>query len=298
MCKEIKKKPNEGWRILPGFLVKSMDNRITPKIKVLGCGDSGCGFAESIVARGIPDDILVYAVHTNEEALLNSPIPRKIWIDLEPDEEQVEGMKKLFAKTDIAFILSSKDSNALADFVADSALTEEKISLSISLIGRLPKPEEMEYPFKKKRNAIRFFVSSGNDKEMNFIKGSANIIGNFYTMTSLPAKVWLDLDDIKRFFSYRKFAMAFFGSADGETKGRAMRAVEDVMDSSPFIPTACNIAMSTLVWCEGDEMSDIDEIEDLVSEISERVNPNSAFMWGFRVDPKIEGINLMMIILW
>ena len=278
--------------------MKSIDNRITPKIKVFGCGDSGCRFAESIGAQNIPADILFYAVHTNEVALLKSSISRKIWVDLEPGEEQVKGMEKLFAKTDIAFILSSKDSNALADLVADSALTEEKISLSISLIGRLPKPEEMEYPFKKKRNAIRFFVSSGNDKEMNFIKGSANIIGNFYTMTSLPAKVWLDLDDIKRFFSYRKFAMAFFGSADGETKGRAMRAVEDVMGSSPFIPTACDIAMSTLVWCKGDDMSDINEIEDLVSEISERVNPNSAFMWGYRGIPEMGGIDVMVVVAW
>ena len=123
--------------------MKSIDNRITPKIKVFGCGDSGCRFAESIGAQNIPADILFYAMHTNEGALLNSPIPRKIWIDLEPGEEQVKGMKKLFAKTDIAFILSSKDSNALADLVADSALTEEKISLSISLIGRSLKPEVM-----------------------------------------------------------------------------------------------------------------------------------------------------------
>jgi len=298
MCKEIKKKPNEGWRILHGFLVKSMDNRITPKIKVIGCGDAGCGFAESIAARGIPDDILVYAVHSNEGSLLRSSIPRKILIDLEPSDEQVEGMKKLFGKKDIAFILSSKDRDKLSNLVIDFAHAKEKVTLAIYLIARLPKVEEIKYQFNERRDAVTFFFPSGNNKRENFIKESAEILGNFYNMTNLPAKVWLDLDDIKRFFSHRKFAMAFFGNADGETKGRAMRVVEDVMGSSPFIPTACDIAMSTLVWCKGDDMSDINEIEDLVCEISERVNPNSAFMWGYRVIPEMGGIDVMVVMAW
>ncbi len=298
-------------------------------IKIVGCGGGGSNTVNRLVESGILGADL-YALNTDAQHLLTIHSPHKILIGKrstkglgagalpqigeEAAREAEEEIRAALTGADIVFVtcgLGGGTGTGSAPFVA--ALAKEMGALAIAICTSPFKAEgsirmeNAEYGLEKLRSVADTVIVIPNDKLIELVpKLSINAafkvadevlmrsIKGITEVVTKPGLVNLDFNDIKTIMRGGGVAMIGLGESDGEE--RAIEAVNEAIDS-PLIDVDITDATGALINVTGGADMTIAEAEQVAEIVQSRISSNARIIWGAAVDPELEGMIRVMIVI-
>jgi len=121
----------------------------------------------------------------------------------------------------------------------------------------------------------------------------ATMIKGITETISEPSLVNLDYADVKAIM--RSGGVAAIGIGKSDSDNRAMDAVTKALNH-PLIEVDYVGATGALVQVIGGEDMKLDEIEQIGEQVSKNMSPQATVMWGARIVPGFEGIQVITII--
>ena len=298
-------------------------------IKIVGCGGGGSNTVNRLVESGILGADL-YALNTDAQHLLTIHSPHKILIGRrstkglgagalpqigeEAAREAEEEIRAALTGADIVFVtcgLGGGTGTGSAPFVA--AMAKEMGALAIAICtspfraeGSI-RMENAEYGLEKLRAVADTVIVIPNDKLIELVpKLSINAafkvadevlmrsIKGITEVVTKPGLVNLDFNDIKTIMRGGGVAMIGLGESDGED--RAIEAVNEAIDS-PLIDVDITDATGALINVTGGPDMSIAEAEQVAEVVQSRISSNARIIWGAAVDPELEGMIRVMIVI-
>lgn len=298
-------------------------------IKIVGCGGGGSNTVNRLVESGIMGADL-YAINTDAQHLLTVHSPHKILIGRrstkglgagalpqigeEAAREADEEIRAALTGADIVFItcgLGGGTGTGSAPYVA--AMAKEMGALAIAICtspfraeGSI-RMENAEYGLEKLRAVADTVIVIPNDKLIELVpKLSINAafkvadevlmrsIKGITEVVTKPGLVNLDFNDIKTIMRGGGVAMIGLGESDGED--RAIEAVNEAIDS-PLIDVDITDATGALINVTGGSDMTIAEAEQVAEVVQSRISSNARIIWGAAVDPTLEGMIRVMIVI-
>jgi len=298
-------------------------------IKIVGCGGGGSNTVNRLVESGILGADL-YALNTDAQHLLTIHSPHKILIGKrstkglgagalpqigeEAAREAEEEIRAALTGADIVFVtcgLGGGTGTGSAPFVAQIA--KELGALAIAICTSPFKAEgsirmeNAEYGLEKLRSVADTVIVIPNDKLIELVpKLSINAafkvadevlmrsIKGITEVVTKPGLVNLDFNDIKTIMRGGGVAMIGLGESDGED--RAIEAVNEAIDS-PLIDVDITDATGALINVTGGADMTISEAEQVAEIVQSRISSNARIIWGAAVDPELEGMVRVMIVI-
>ncbi|MFO7619222.1 MAG: cell division protein FtsZ [Thermoplasmata archaeon] len=298
-------------------------------IKIVGCGGGGSNTVNRLVESGIMGADL-YAINTDAQHLLTVHAPHKILIGRrstkglgagalpqigeEAAREAEEEIRAALTGADIVFVtcgLGGGTGTGSAPFVA--AVAKEMGALAIAICtspfraeGSI-RMENAEYGLDKLRSVADTVIVIPNDKLIELVPrlsiNAAFKVADEVLMRSIkgitevvtkPGLVNLDFNDIKTIMRGGGVAMIGLGESDGED--RAIEAVNEAIDS-PLIDVDITDATGALINVTGGPDMSIAEAEQVAEVVQTRISSNARIIWGAAVDPALEGMIRVMIVI-
>ncbi len=298
-------------------------------IKIVGCGGGGSNTVNRLVESGILGADL-YALNTDAQHLLTIHSPHKILIGKrstkglgagalpqigeEAAREAEEEIKAALTGADIVFVtcgLGGGTGTGSAPFVA--AIAKELGALAIAICTSPFKAEgsirmeNAEYGLEKLRAVADTVIVIPNDKLIELVpKLSINAafkvadevlmrsIKGITEVVTKPGLVNLDFNDIKTIM--RGGGVAMIGLGESDSEDRAIEAVNEAIDS-PLIDVDIADATGALINVTGGSDMTISEAEQVAEIVQSRISSNARIIWGAAVDPELEGMIRVMIVI-
>ncbi|MFQ5909260.1 MAG: cell division protein FtsZ [Thermoplasmata archaeon] len=311
--------------------LESLLAQMKTKVRIFGCGGSGCNTIARIMDEGIAGAEL-FAANTDAQHLLTIRAPKKILlgrrvtkglgagalpqIGEEAARENEDEIKKYLMGSDMVFVTcglgggtGTGGSHVISKLAKDTgALTVAVVTLPFRGEGLL-RMENAEWGLEKLRQNADTVVSIPNDRLLDLvprlslnsafrfadevlmraIKGLAEVI-------TKPGLVNLDFNDIRTIMQGGGVAMIGLGESDAVGEDRAVEALSEAVES-PLLDVDISSARGVLINVTGGNDMTVSEAERVVEEIQDRVSPNARIIWGANVDPTIEHMLKVMLIV-
>ncbi len=298
-------------------------------IKIIGCGGGGSNTVDRLVESGILGAEL-YALNTDAQHLLTVHAPHKILIGRrstkglgagalpqvgeEAAREADEEIRAALAGADIVFVtcgLGGGTGTGAAPYVASVAKEMGALAIAICTSpfraeGSI-RMENAEYGLDKLRSVADTVIVIPNDKLIDLVPrlsiNAAFKVADEVLMRSIkgitevvtkPGLVNLDFNDIKTIMRGGGVAMIGLGESDGED--RAIEAVNEAIDS-PLIDVDVTDATGALINVTGGPDMSVAEAEQVAEVVQSRISSNARIIWGAAVDPELEGMIRVMIVI-
>jgi cell division protein FtsZ len=298
-------------------------------IKIVGCGGGGSNTVDRLVESGILGAEL-YALNTDAQHLLTVHAPHKILIGRrstkglgagalpqvgeEAAREADEEIRAALTGADIVFVtcgLGGGTGTGAAPYVASVAKEMGALAIAICTSpfraeGSI-RMENAEYGLEKLRSVADTVIVIPNDRLIDLVPrlsiNAAFKVADEVLMRSIkgitevvtkPGLVNLDFNDIKTIMRGGGVAMIGLGESEGEE--RAIEAVNEAIDS-PLIDVDVSEATGALINVTGGPDMSVAEAEQVAEVVQSRISSNARIIWGAAVDPELEGMIRVMIVI-
>ncbi len=314
-------------------LAKIVDT-LKVRIAIIGCGGGGTNTINRLGQAGIFGAELVAAntdakhllhIHSPHKILLGKNVTKGLGAGAIPEigekaaQEAEEELKGYVGGNNIVFVTAgmgggtgtgsapvvarmAKDSGALVvgivtmPFKAEGGLRMEnairgleRLKLNCDTTAVIMNDRLLEIVPKLPLEAA-FRVA--DEVLMESIKGLTEII-------TKPGLVNLDFNDVMTIMKNGGVAMIGMGEADDKTarKDRIDAAVEQALASPLLGEVDISTARGALIRVVGGPDMTVSEAERGAELVNERINPNARIIWGCSVDPQMEGMVRIMVVL-
>lgn len=311
--------------------LESLLAEMKTKVRIFGCGGSGCNTIARMMEEGIAGAEL-FSANTDAQHLLATPSPKKILlgrrvtkglgagalpqIGEEAARENEEDIRKFLHGSDIVFVTcglgggtGTGGSHVISKLAKDAgALTVAFVTLPFKGEGQL-RMENAEWGLEKLRQNADTVVSIPNDRLLDLVpRLSLNAAFRFADevlvraikglaeVITKPGLVNLDFNDIRTIMQGAGVAMIGLGESDAVGEDRAVEALTEAIES-PLLDVDVSDARGVLVNVTGGNDMTVSEAEKVVEEIQDRVNANARIIWGASVDPTLEHTLKVMLIV-
>jgi cell division protein FtsZ len=298
-------------------------------IKIVGCGGGGSNTVDRLVESGIIGAEL-YALNTDAQHLLTVHAPHKILLGRrstkglgagalpqvgeEATREAEEEIRNALTGADIVFVtcgLGGGTGTGAAPVIA--SIAKELGALAIAICtspfraeGQV-RLENAEYGLERLRAIADTVIVIPNDRLLDLVpKLSINAafkvadevlmrsIKGITEVVTKPGLVNLDFNDLKTIMRGGGVAMIGLGEADGDE--RANEAVNEAINS-PLIEVDISEATGALINVTGGPDMSVAEAEAVAEMVQSRISSNARIIWGAAVDPELEGMIRVMIVI-
>lgn len=291
-------------------------------IKVIGVGGGGGNAVNHMFQQGIKD-VGFMLCNTDEQALKNSPVPLKIQLGQSLTEGRGAGNKPEIGREaaieSIDEVKQMLDGNTKMVFItagmgggtgtgAAPVIAEACRELDILTVGivTLPFRNEGRRRIKQAIDGISemenhvdsllvinneriremygdFKISEAFAKADNVLTTAAKGIAEIITV---PGYINVDFADVETVM--RSSGVAIMGSSKADGEGRALRAVEDALNSPLLNNNDINGARNILLnITSGNEEVTMDEIGEITDYIQAKAGHDADLIWGNGVDENL-----------
>ncbi|HEQ78926.1 MAG TPA: cell division protein FtsZ [Euryarchaeota archaeon] len=300
-------------------------------IKIIGLGGGGSNTISRLVEEGVIGAEL-YAANTDAQHLLMTRSPKKILlgrrktkglgagarpeIGEESARESDEELRKLLEGTDICMLTCGLGGGTGTGAIVHMAkLAKEAGALTVAFTTLpfkgegLSRMENAEWGLHRLKTTADTVITIPNDKLvelyprlplnqafkvadellMRSIKGLTEII-------TRPGLVNLDFNDLKTIMQGAGVAMIGMGESDAFGEERAIAATDKAIHS-PLLDVDISDAKGVLVNVVGGNDMTISEAERVAEELQSRVSKDAKIIWGASVDPNIENVLKVMVVV-
>ena len=326
----VEQAPHQGSEEELRALLESLQ----PRIRVYGVGGAGCNAVNRLFNENLFDSSYVtgYAINTDAQALLQSPIEEKVLIGRtargrgaggDPTKgeaaalESERVLRRITNDTQLAIItagMGGGSGTGAAGHIArlakaQGAMTIAVVTYPFKSEGSLRK-QNAEWGLERLREHCDTILVIPNERllEIEGVKdlpiASAFRVGDELLVRSITGvtellttdgMVNLDFEDLKAVIhSGGGVAMIGLGAARGP--GRAEAATMEALHS-PLLDLDMSDARGALINVVGGESLTLGEAERCSQLIGQQISPNAKIIWGAAVDKKLgEDIRVMLVI--
>jgi len=298
-------------------------------IKIIGCGGAGCNTINRLIESGIAG-VELYAANSDAQHLLTIHAPKKILLGRrttrglgagalprvgeEGAKEAEEELKAVLQGADIVFLtcgLGGGTGTGSIPFIAKlakdlGALTIAVVTLPFKAEG-ITRMENAEYGLEQLRQVADTVIVIPNDKLLEICPklslNSAFKVADELLMRSIrgitetitkPGLVNLDFNDLRTIM--KGSGVAMIGLGEAEADNRAEEAVNEALNS-PLLEVDISDATGALINVTGGNDMTVTEAQKVVEEVHNRINPNARIIWGAAIDPSLEHMIRVMVVI-
>jgi len=308
--------------------------KLKVNIAIVGCGGGGSNTINRLNQSGIFGAELVAAntdakhllhVHAPHKVLLGRALTRGLGAGALPEvgeraAHEAEDELKVYVKgSNIVFVtagMGGGTGTGSAPFVA--RLARESGSLVIGIVTLPFKAEgavRMENALRgleRLRSSCDTTAVIPNDRLLELVPklplDAAFRVADEVLMESIkglteiitkPGLVNLDFNDVMTIMKNGGVAMIGMGESDGKgVRGdRIDAAVSQALESPLLGDIDLSTARGALIRVTGGQDMTVTEAERAAELVNEKVNPNARIIWGCSVDPELNGLIRVMIVL-
>ena len=314
--------------------LKALLESLQPRIRVYGVGGAGCNAISRLFEENLFDSDYVtgYAINTDAQALLMSPIKNKVLIGRtargrgaggDPNKGEAAALeseiplRKITNDTQLAIItagMGGGSGTGAAGHIArlakkQGAMTIAVVTYPFKSEGSLRK-QNAEWGLERLREHCDTILVIPNERllEIEGVKdlpiASAFRVGDELLVRSITGvtellttdgMVNLDFEDLRAVInSGSGVAMIGLGAASG--KNRAEEATLEALNS-PLLEIDTTDARGALINVVGGNSLTLGEAERCAQIIQEQVSPHAKIIWGAAVDESLgEDIRVMLVL--
>lgn len=297
---------------------------IKTAIKVVGAGGAGSNTVERLLEMGVEGGDVI-AVNTDALDLLNTPVSTKVLIGTSitggigagnnPDlgeecaEADLEKIAKALSDADMVFVTcglgggtGTGSSPVIAEVARDlQALTIGIVTLPFTVEGRVRAQNALK-GLKKLRKYADTVIVIPNDRLLDIAPNLpinaafkvadevlANAVKGITEMVTKPGLVNLDFADVRTVMKDGGSAMIGVGASTKETPmgERSKESIEKALQS-PLLDTDVSTATGALINVIGSRDMTLEEAEDIVRRVAERIDANAQIIWGAQIDDTLD----------
>ncbi len=305
-----------------------------PKIYVVGAGGSGSNTLNRLFEMGV-EDIQLVAANTDARHLLKIKANRKVLLGKKLTKgrgcgsnpecgekstmEAVDTIKDILKDSSLTFLtcgLGGGTGTGSLPVIAKisknelNALTIAVVTLPFSSEGKV-RFENALKGLQKLKNYVDTLIIIKNDKLLSLapdlplntafkisdevLAGSVKNISDLVTKSGL---VNVDFADLNTILKDAGYAVIGVGEAtiDVAQEDRAKIAVETALNS-PLLDVDISASKRVLINIVGGEDLTLKEVEYIVNEVSNRINPEAHIIFGARIDPQLKGSALKVLVV-
>lgn len=314
--------------------LRALLESLQPRIRVYGAGGAGCNAINRLFEEGLFDSSYVtgYAINTDAQALLQSPIQEKVLIGRtargrgaggDPTKGEAAALesemvlRRITNDTQLAIItagMGGGSGTGAAGHIArlakaQGAMTIAVVTYPFKSEGSLRK-QNAEWGLERLREHCDTILVIPNERllEIEGVKdlpiASAFRVGDELLVRSITGvtellttdgMVNLDFEDLKAVInSGGGVAMIGLGAAKGP--GRAEAATMEALHS-PLLELDMSDARGALINVVGGSNLTLGEAERCAQIIQEQISPNAKIIWGAAVDESLSDELRVMLVL-
>ncbi|MCX6695896.1 MAG: cell division protein FtsZ [Candidatus Altiarchaeota archaeon] len=297
---------------------------IKTSIKVVGCGGAGSNTIDRLLEMGVEGGEVI-ALNTDALHLLYSKAQTKILVGTsitggvgagnDPEvgeqcaEADIEKISKALDGADLVFItcgLGGGTGTGAAPVVAEVAKDQEALTIGIvtlpfSVEGKVRAANALR-GLKKLRKYADTVIVIPNDRLLDIAPNLplnaafkvadellSNSVKGITELVTKPGLVNLDFADVRAIMKDGGTAMIGLGSSSKDTsmESRARESVEKAL-TSPLLDTNVENANGALINIIGSRDMTLEEAEEIVRIVSERISPEAEIIWGAQIDESLD----------
>ena len=297
---------------------------IKTAIRVVGCGGAGSNTIDRLLEMGVEGGEVI-SLNTDALHLLYSKAPTKILIGTsvtggvgagnDPEvgeqcaESDVDKISGALQGADMVFItcgLGGGTGTGSAPVVAEiakelQALTIAIVTLPFSVEGRV-RAENALRGLKKLRKYADTVIVIPNDRLLDIAPNLplnaafkvadellSNSVKGITEMVTKPGLVNLDFADVRAVMKDGGTAMIGLGASSKDTSmdARSRESVEKAL-TSPLLDTDISNATAALINIIGSRDMTLEEAEEIVRIVSERISPDAEIIWGAQIEDNLD----------
>jgi cell division protein FtsZ len=304
--------------------LKRIVEGIKTSIRVVGCGGAGSNTIDRLLEMGVEGGEVI-ALNTDALHLLYSKAQSKILIGTsvtggvgagnDPDvgeqcaEADIDKLSGSLQGADLVFItcgLGGGTGTGSAPVVAEVAKELEALTIAIVTLpfvveGRV-RAENSLKGLRKLRKYADTVIVIPNDRLLDIAPNLplnaafrvadellSNSVKGITEMVTKPGLVNLDFADVRAIMKDGGTAMIGLGSSAKDTpmESRSRESVEKAL-TSPLLDTDVSNAKGALINITGSRDMTLEEAEEIVRIVSERISPDAEIIWGAQVDESLD----------
>lgn len=316
--------PKEGGDITSDDELRRIVEGIKTSIKVVGAGGAGSNTVERLMEMDVEGGDVI-AVNTDALDLLNTPVQTKVLIGTsitggigagnDPDvgeecaEADLEKISHVLSGSDMVFVtcgLGGGTGTGAAPVICEiakdlQALTIGIVTLPFSVEGKIRAQNALK-GLKKLRKYADTTIVIPNDRLLDIAPNLpinaafkvadellANAVKGITEMVTKPGLVNLDFADVRAVMKDGGSAMIGLGASTKETAmgERSKESVEKALQS-PLLDTDISSATGALINVIGSRDMTLEEAEDIVRRVADRIDPNAQIIWGALIDESLD----------
>jgi cell division protein FtsZ len=297
---------------------------IKTSIKVVGCGGAGSNTIDRLMEMGVEGGEVI-ALNTDALHLLYGKAPTKILIGTsvtggvgagnDPEigeqcaEADIDKLSGALQGADMVFItcgLGGGTGTGSAPVVAEiakelQALTLAIVTLPFSVEGHV-RAENALRGLKKLRKYADTVIVIPNDRLLDIAPNLplnaalrvadellSNSVKGITEMVTKPGLVNLDFADVRAIMKDGGTAMIGLGASSKDTSmdARSRESVEKAL-TSPLLDTDISNATGALINIIGSRDMTLEEAEEIVRIVSERISPDAEIIWGAQIEDNLD----------
>jgi cell division protein FtsZ len=297
---------------------------IRTSIRVVGCGGAGSNTIDRLLEMGVEGGEVI-AVNTDALHLLYSKAQTKILIGTsvtggvgagnDPEvgeqcaEADVDKISGALQGADLVFVtcgLGGGTGTGSAPVVAEvakelQALTLAIVTLPFNVEGHV-RAENALRGLKKLRKFADTVIVIPNDRLLDIAPNLplnaafrvadellSNSVKGITEMVTKPGLVNLDFADVRAIMKDGGTAMIGLGASSKDTpmESRARESVEKAL-TSPLLDTDISNAKGALINIVGSRDMTLEEAEQIVRVVSERISPEAEIIWGAQIEDNLD----------
>jgi cell division protein FtsZ len=291
------------------------------RIMVIGVGGAGNNTVTRLMETGISgaeciavntDALHLNASRSHEKFLIGEKLTKGLGVGGNPRlgraaiEESRKRIEDLLEDVDIAFVtagLGGGTGTGAAPVIAEIARRKGAITVGVVTTPFRIEKGRIEYAanaLNEMRRHCDTVVVIDNNKLMQLVpqlpineafrvadQVLANMIKGIVETISAPSLINLDFADFKTIV--RRSGVAVVGVGESDAPNRAEEAVKNAL-RSPLLDVDYVGATGALIHVSGDNQMTIEEANRVGEIITEMMDDNALVIWGARVNPELEGI--------
>jgi len=297
---------------------------IATSIKIIGSGGAGGNTVERLSEMGVEGGSIV-AVNSDALDLLNTPADTKVLIGSsltggigagnDPEigrecaEIDIDKLRDSITGADMVFItcgLGGGTGTGSAPVIAEVAkevqgLTIAVVTLPFGVEGKIRAQNALK-GLKRLRKYADTVIVIPNDRLLDIAPNLpinaafkvadellANAVKGITEMVTKPGLVNLDFADVRTILKDGGSAMIGLGSSNKDTAmgERSRESVEKAIQS-PLLDCDVSSAKGALINIIGSRDMTLEESEEIVRIVSERIDPNAEIIWGAQIDDSLD----------
>ncbi len=298
------------------------------RILVIGVGGAGNNAVTRLLEMGIAgaqciaintDALHLNASRTHEKKLVGKKLTRGLGVGGNPRlgkaaiEESREGVEDLLTDVDIVFVtagLGGETGTGAAPVIAEIARRKGAITVGVVTTPFRIEKGRVEYAAQaltEMRRQCDTVVVIDNNKLMQLVpqlpineafrvadQVLASVIQGIVEIISAPSLINLDFADFKTIV--RRSGVAVVGVGESDAPNRAKEAVKNALKSL-LLDVDYVGATGALIHVTGDDQMTMEEANRVGEIITETMDDNALVIWGARVNPELDGMLKVMLVM-